>query len=62
MKNLLSGLFCVLFFLISCQKEKSLESAATARGSLQADATGDCLPKTVAGNYLAGKALMIVTI
>jgi hypothetical protein len=59
MKNLLSSLICILFlsFLISCQKERSFETASPGKGSLQADGTGDCLPKTIFGTYVAGKAL-----
>ncbi|MDQ3682939.1 MAG: hypothetical protein M3352_07690 [Bacteroidota bacterium] len=59
MKNLLPSLISVLFvfFLFSCQKEKSFESAAQGRGSLQADGMGDCLPKTVVGTYISNIAL-----
>lgn len=45
-----------------CQKEKSFELGNTpAKGSLQADATGDCLPKTVNGSFIAGAALVPAT-
>ena len=47
----------VLSLIVSCKKERSLEKAAQARGSLQANARGDCLPKTIFGNYRADKAL-----
>lgn len=40
----------------SCQKEVSLENGTPAKGSLLSSA-GDCLPKSVAGSYVAAKAL-----
>lgn len=43
-------------FILSCQKEISLEFGQPATGSLQSDA-GECLPKLVAGSYIANKAL-----
>ncbi|MEO5948641.1 MAG: hypothetical protein ABIP79_17635 [Chitinophagaceae bacterium] len=44
---------------VGCQKELSFEgSNSPAAGSLQADITGDCLPKTVNGVYEAGKTLV----
>ena len=50
-------LVCTILFY-SCQKEKSFESSAErASGSLQSDAGGECLPKTVNGVYEAGTAL-----
>lgn len=42
---------------VSCQKEKSFEVGAPAVGSLRSDNTGDCLPKTAVGAYIAGTAL-----
>lgn len=42
--------------LFSCQKEVSYEQGQTSKGSLQSS-SGDCLPKTVNGNYTTGKAL-----
>lgn len=53
-------LFCfvLLFFgVLSCTKEKSFEVAAPARGSLQSSATNECLPKIMAGSFIAGNAL-----
>ena len=45
---------CVII-VVGCQKELSFEGPNTpAEGSLQADITGDCLPKTVNGVYEAG--------
>ena len=39
---------------VGCQKEFSFEGPnSPAEGSLQADITGDCLPKTVNGVYEA---------
>lgn len=52
----LYGLF-FSFFLISCQKEASFESGQAAKGSLQNDASGDCLPKRVFGTYIANAGL-----
>jgi hypothetical protein len=52
--------FITLFFFIlifSCQKELSFERGSLAKGSLLSTITGDCLPKTVAGTYVAGKSL-----
>lgn len=44
---------------IACQKEESFELGNTpARGSLQSDASGDCLPKTVNGTYAAATPLV----
>lgn len=44
---------------IGCQKELSIEASnSPARGSLQDDVSGDCLPKTVNGAYIAGTALV----
>ena len=51
-----------LLVIIGCQKELSFEGANTpAQGSLQSDASGDCLPKTVNGTYEAGTALVPAT-
>ncbi|MBM3415004.1 MAG: hypothetical protein FJY20_00885 [Bacteroidetes bacterium] len=55
-----------IFFLLAmgiilvtgCQKELSFEQPSSpAEGSLQDDASGDCLPKTVNGAYAVGQAL-----
>jgi hypothetical protein len=54
----LAALIFSLFFINSCKKEKSLEGfGVPAKGSLQSDTNGDCLPKTVSGVYEAGKGL-----
>lgn len=45
-----------LLFIVSCQKEKSFEQGKLSSGSLQ-DSVGDCLSKTVSGNYIAAKTL-----
>ena len=43
----------------ACQKEYSLEaSKIAAEGTLRADGSGDCLPKTVAGTYEEGVELV----
>jgi hypothetical protein len=55
----------LFFFLISslvlinaCQKEYSFEGGSgPSEGTLQDDGTGDCLPKTVSGTYVAGTVL-----
>ncbi|MDP9229734.1 MAG: hypothetical protein M3O67_03555 [Bacteroidota bacterium] len=57
-----SLVYTLIFFsvlsLFSCKKETSFEnSGAKAAGSLQSDITDECLPKTVIGTYIAGKAL-----
>jgi hypothetical protein len=49
--------FAFLLFLAACKKEESFEVGVPARGSLRSDVTGDCLPKTAAGAYIAGSAL-----
>src|SRR5688500_12400350 len=50
-------LSAILLFT-ACQKEVSIElNGSTSAGSLQADVTGECLPKTVQGIYELGKAL-----
>lgn len=49
-------------FVTGCQKELSFEGSGTpAKGDLQDDVTGDCLPKTVNGIYSAGAALVPAT-
>lgn len=49
---------CVVF-VMGCQKELSFEgSNEPAQGSLQADISGDCLPKSVNGVYEATKPLI----
>lgn len=58
MKHLLKLLsFFLILVIFSCQKELSLENPAPAQGSLQTESTGECLPKTVAGTYVSGRAL-----
>ena len=50
---LLSGIL-----LIKCQKELSFDSGgAPSQGSLLDDGSGDCLPKTVNGSYIAQASL-----
>lgn len=49
----------VIILIVSCQKELSFESSnSPSTGSLQADISGDCLPKTVNGTYTPGTALV----
>jgi len=55
--SLFSFLSALLLFS-ACQKEFSLEKNSNpSSGSLQADVSGDCLPKTVQGIYEVGTAL-----
>ena len=63
MKKLLYfGLVLGILVFIGCAKELSFEGANTPSiGSLQAATTGDCLPKTVNGTYLAGTPLVTTT-
>lgn len=56
-KFLFLALLSTFYFLTSCTKELSHENAGIpSEGSLQS-ASGDCLPKNVAGVYEVGKAL-----
>ena len=51
-----------LFVMMGCQKEVSFEVGNNpSDGSLQSDVTGDCLPKTVNGTYVAATALVPAT-
>lgn len=43
--------------LITCQKEISFDSGAPSEGSMLDDGSGNCLPKTVNGNYIAQASL-----
>lgn len=56
MRSCLITLIAVAFLFSSCQKEKSFEQGQLAQGSLQDD-VGDCLPKTINGNYIADQIL-----
>lgn len=49
-------LLTIVACVLSCQKEISTEQEAPAVGSLQSN-SGDCLPQTVGGTYVAAKAL-----
>ncbi|MFN8289658.1 MAG: hypothetical protein U0U70_05355 [Chitinophagaceae bacterium] len=61
-KNILYLLLMGIIIAIGCQKEESFELPNTpAEGSLQDDASGDCLPKTVNGVYAVGVALVPTT-
>lgn len=49
----------LVLFITGCQKELSFELGnVPAEGNLQSEVTGDCLPKTVNGVYVAGVALV----
>lgn len=58
MRQLIICLMSVALFslFLSCQKEISVEYGTPAKGSLQGSA-GNCLPKLVAGSYIANKAI-----
>ncbi|HUR66304.1 MAG TPA: hypothetical protein VMZ03_08115 [Chitinophagaceae bacterium] len=61
-KHVIYWLALGLILIIGCQKEESFEIPNTpAGGSLQDDASGDCLPKTVNGTYGVGQALVPTT-
>ena len=58
-KQLLYWMAYGLLIFAACQKEESFELGnSPAEGSLQNDATGDCLPKTVSGTYEVGTPLV----
>jgi len=58
-KQLLYWMAFGLLIFAACQKEESFELGnSPAEGSLQNDATGDCLPKTVSGTYEVGTPLV----
>ena len=58
-KHIAALLVLGLGLIISCQKERSFETSGTPSvGTLQSDVGGDCLPKTVAGAYISGTALV----
>ena len=51
-------IFTLLVTSFSCKKEVSSEpNISVAKGSLKSDVTDECLPKTVAGAYVAQKVL-----
>jgi hypothetical protein len=61
-KHLIYWLAAAAIVMIGCQKELSFEGANTpGHGSLQSDITGDCLPKTVNGIYIAASPLVPAT-
>ena len=61
-KHLLYWMSLFIILIVSCQKELSFESSnSPSEGSLQADISGDCLPKTVNGTYTPGTALVPTT-
>lgn len=61
-KQILYLLALGFIIILGCQKEESFELPSTpAGGSLQDDASGDCLPKTVNGVYAVGQALVPTT-
>jgi len=63
MKKYIIGCFAVVLIgMIGCKKEQSFELGnKPSAGSLQSEATGDCLPKSVNGVYIAAEALVPAT-
>ncbi len=60
--NVFYWLTLALIVITGCQKEVSTELGNTpAQGSLQSDVTGDCLPKTINGTYVATTPLVPAT-
>ena len=52
----------MFFMMTGCQKEVSFEVGNKAsEGSLQSEVSGDCLPKTVNGLYVAATPLVPAT-
>ncbi|HEV7781685.1 MAG TPA: hypothetical protein VGO58_10500 [Chitinophagaceae bacterium] len=61
-KHVLYVLAMVVVLAYGCKKEESFEVGNTpSQGSLQSDVTGDCLPKTVNGTYVATTPLVPAT-
>jgi hypothetical protein len=61
-KHIIYLLALSMVLIYGCQKEVSFEAGKNpSNGSLQDDGTGDCLPKTVNGVYVAGTALAPAT-
>ena len=61
-KHLLYWLALGIIVVAGCQKELSFEGSRTpAEGSLQSEASGDCLPKLVNGIYEAAQPLVADT-
>ena len=61
--NLLFSLAIVVVTLtmLGCQPEVNFETDVPSKGSLQEDATGECLLKTVNGTYAPGTALSLAS-
>jgi hypothetical protein len=61
-KHLIYLLAFGIILLNGCQKELSFETGGSpGEGSLQSDVSGDCLPKSVNGTYIATTALVPAT-
>lgn len=61
-KHVFYWLALAFVVVMGCQKETSFELGNTpAQGSLQSEITGDCLPKSVNGVYVAGTPLVTAT-
>ena len=61
-KQILYFLAIGVILMNSCQKEVSFETGGSpSAGSLQDDASGDCLPKSVNGAYIAATPLVAAT-
>jgi hypothetical protein len=61
-KHIIYLLALCILLMNGCQKELSFEGGNTpSDGSLQSDVSGDCLPKTINGAYVAGTPLVPAT-
>ncbi len=63
MRRIFLGVTLLLLLVaVGCLKEKSFEvSNKPSVGSLQSDVSGDCLPKTINGTYVAATPLVAAT-
>src|SRR5687767_10300652 len=61
MRKQIIYLLSFLLLIYSCQKEISIEIGGTGDGTLQSDASGDCLPMTVNGAFVATTPLVATT-
>lgn len=56
-KILLTAIITMLGVFFSCQKEYSVENGAPATGTLKSNVSGDCLPSSINGVYIADTAI-----
>jgi hypothetical protein len=59
MNNRLFFFIAIVFatLYLSCQDKYLMGNIPVAKGSLKSESSGACLPKTIAGTYIAGKSL-----